>query len=149
MITVISISRVWRCVNADMLAPICWEGYCVLFSDNTCEIIDKGFEIRNRMANEREKKDFARRLGYVFEGDTVEIVKGRKLPIGEHKIVKDAYRYEVPNTYGHSYTDYLVFTDGTKTNIDNVKQVNVNLFNKNTYLRFTKDMPDFYRGGRI
>lgn len=146
---VISVSKVWRCENADMLAPICWEGYCILFNDNTCEIVDKYSEVECRKANEQEKKDFARRLGYVFEGDTVEIVKGRKLPIGEHKIVKNTYRYDVPNTYGHCYTDYFVFTDGTKTNVENVKQINVNSFSKDTYLRFAKEIPSFYRGGRI
>lgn len=146
---VISVSKVWRCENGDTLAPICWEGYCVLFNDNTCEIINESFKIEYGMANEQEKKDFARRLGYVFEGDTLEIVKGRKLPIGEHKVVKNTYRYEVPNTYGRCYTDYFVFTDGTKTNVENVKQVNVNSFSKKAYLRFTKEMPNFYRGGRI
>ena len=146
---VISISKVWRCENSDALAPICWEGYCVLFDDNTCKIVDEHSDVDYNMANEQEQKDFARRLGYVFEGDAVEIVKGRGLPIGEHKIVKDTYRYTVANTYGRCFTDYLVFTDGTKTNIDNVKQVNVNPFGKNVYLRFTKEIPDFYRGGRI
>ena len=79
---------------------------------------------------------------------TVEIIKGRKIPLGERKIVKYGYRYQIRGTYGHGYVDYLVFTDGTKTAIDNIKQVNVELF-ENAVLRFTKDIPILQCGGRL
>lgn len=145
---IISISKVWSCENMDLNAPINWGGYNVLFDDNTSSIVGKAYINVYEMASEEEKKDFARRLGYVFEGDIVETVKGRKIPIGERKIVKSSYKYEVRGTYGHIFTEYLVFSDGSKTNINNVKPVNIRLFN-NGYLRFAEKLPSFYRGGRI
>ena len=48
-------------------------------------------------------------------GDTIKIVNGRKMK-GEIKEVAKMFRFTVPNTYGKQYTDYLVFTDGTKVN---------------------------------
>lgn len=52
-------------------------------------------------------------------GDKVIITRGRKM-LNETKEIKDFYRFVVPNTFGKKYTDYLVFTDGTKVNRFNV-----------------------------
>lgn len=48
-------------------------------------------------------------------GDIVKIIDGRKMK-GETKEIAKMFRFTVPNTYGKIYTDYLVFTDGTKVN---------------------------------
>ena len=55
----------------------------------------------------------------ICEGQLVEVVKGRKLPIGYKGIIKKIYPYK--DKYGRvqSYTAY--FEDGNKTNIDNLK----------------------------
>lgn len=140
---------VWTCENLDLNAQINWQGYSILFNDNTSVIVEKNENLNcYEIASKQERKDFARSLGYIFEGDMVEIIKGRKIPLGERKIVKYGYRYQIRGTYGHCYVDYLVFTDGTKTAIDNIKQVNVELF-ENAVFRFVKDIPIFQYGGRL
>ena len=121
---IIDYGRVWTCENMDNLAPIDWEGYKVLFSDGSIEVIDDLDEVSEyERANIEEYKDFYRERNYLFIGDEVEVIKGRKLPIGEHKIIKDFFIFEVKGTYGHKQTEYVIFTDGTKTDIRNVKSV--------------------------
>ena len=121
---IIDYGNVWTCENMDNLAPINWKGYKVLFSDGSIKVIDDLDEVREyERATEEEYKDFYRERNYLFVGDEVEIIKGRKIPIGEHKIVEDFYTYQVPGTYGHKQTEYIIFTDGSKTDIVNVRNV--------------------------
>ena len=121
---IIDYGKVWTCENMDDLAPITWEGYKVLFSDGSIEVIDDLDEVsKYERANIEEYKDFYRERNFIFVGDEVEIIKGRKLPIGEHKIVEGFYTYQVPGTYGHKQTEYIIFTDGSKTDIVNVRNV--------------------------
>lgn len=119
---IIDYGNVWTCENMDNLAPIDWEGYKVLFSDGSIKVVDNLDDVSNyAVASEEEVKEFYRERNYLFIGDEVEIIKGRKIPIGEHKIVKYFYTYQVAGTYGHKETDYVVFEDGTKTSVANVK----------------------------
>ena len=74
-----------------------------------------------RMATKEEKQLYYMKKGHLFKGQEVEIVKGRKLPIGSKHIIKSFYRYNVAGTYGHCYTDYVVFEDGTKTDVMNIR----------------------------
>lgn len=121
---IIDYGNVWTCENMDNLAPINWEGYKVLFSDGSTKVIDDLDEVSEyAVASEEEVKDFYRERNYLFIGDEVEIIRGRKIPIGEHKIVKGFYTYKVSGTYGHRQTEYVIFTDGTKTDIINVRNV--------------------------
>ena len=53
----------------------------------------------------------------------VEIIKGRKMPIGEHKFIESFYTYVVPGTHGKVSYEYVKFKDGTYTTIDNVKSI--------------------------
>lgn len=118
---VIDYGRVWTCENMDNLAPIDWEGYKVLFSDGSTEIVDslKGFE----RATEEEIKDFYQKRNFIFKNDKIVVIKGRKLPLGEQKTVERFFDYEIPNTYGKRIAKYVVFTDGTKTDIKNIKNI--------------------------
>ena len=121
---IIDYGNVWTCENMDNLAPIDWEGYKVLFSDGSIKVIDDLEEVREyKRATKEEYKDFYRERNYLFVGDEVEIIKGRKIPIGKHKIVEDFYTYQVPGTYGHKQMEYIIFTDGSKTDIVNVRNV--------------------------
>lgn len=52
-------------------------------------------------------------------GDVVEVVKGRKLPIGKVGRVKDIKPYK--DRYGRTQTEYVYFEDGERTSIDNCK----------------------------
>lgn len=117
MIKVIESAEYWECENMDFLAPIIEQGIEYLMSDNTRVHIPYGQEFECVYANQNEKHEFYNGLGFVFEGDKVDIVKGKMK--GESKEISRFFRYVVPNTYGKQYTDYVAFTDGTKTNITN------------------------------
>lgn len=119
---IIDYGNVWTCSNMDNLAPIDWEGYKVLFSDGSIKVIDNLDEVcEYGRANIEEYKDFYRERNFIFMGDEVEIIRGRKIPIGEHKIVEKFFTYNVAETYGHQQTKYVVFADGTKTDIKNIR----------------------------
>lgn len=55
--------------------------------------------------------------GIIVEGDTVEVIKGRKIPIGYIGIVKEIKPFR--DKYGRWQADYIYFTDGKKTNYNN------------------------------
>lgn len=104
----ITTGRAWTCENLDLLAPITAEFVVALFDDGTQDVYHG-----EPMASPDEVRAYVHSTGQVYIGDTVHIVRGRKM-IGETKIVKSAYRYNVPGTYGHAWCDYLTFEDGTK-----------------------------------
>ena len=117
---VIASAEYWECSNMDLISPITEQGIEYLLSDNSRVFIPNGEHFECEEASKEEKHEFYNGLGFVFEGDTVEIVKGKLK--GEIKVIKGFFRYVVPNTYGKQYTDYISFTDGTKTNIDNCQK---------------------------
>ena len=120
MTKVIAKAEYWECENLDLLAPITEQGIEYLMSDNTRVHIPYGQSFDYEEATEQEKHEFYNNLGFVFVGDDVEIVKGNLK--GNTKQIKGFFRYVVPNTYGKQYTDYITFTDGTKTNIANCEK---------------------------
>lgn len=117
MTKVIAKGEYWVCENLDLLAPIIEQGIEYLMSDNSRVHIPYGQSFNYEEANEQEKHEFYNSLGFVFEGDIIDIVKGKLKD--NTKQIKGFFRYVVPNTYGKQYTDYIAFTDGTKTNIAN------------------------------
>lgn len=70
-------------------------------------------------------EDIARKyhhfLGRILVGDTVKVIKGRKLPVGTIGVVDRFWDYK--DRYGRTQTRYIVFSDGTKTNIDNCELI--------------------------
>jgi hypothetical protein len=116
----IDFAPAWTCENWDLLAPIDWEGFEVLWEDGARECVDQIGQDWVK-ASDAEVRAFYRQQGYLFEGDEVEIVSGRKLPIGARKIIKSFFDFEPVGTYGHNVTTYAVFTDGTKTAVKNVR----------------------------
>lgn len=120
---IIDYSPAWSCENLDNLAPIDWQGYELLFADGSRELVDNLDNLKYRMADEDEVKNFYRQQGHLFIGDKVKIIKGRKLPIGEIKTISGFYRYNVPCTYSKVGTDYILFDDNTRTSIYNVQSI--------------------------
>ena len=57
--------------------------------------------------------------GLLMVGDKVEVVKGRKLPVGTVGTITRIYDWK--DRYGRVQTTYAVFEDGRKTNIYNCK----------------------------
>ena len=66
-------------------------------------------------ATDEEKLQYRIYKNRVEVGDTVTIVKGRKM-LNETKKVIKMFTFRPSGTYGHQDVDYLVFEDGTKVN---------------------------------
>lgn len=114
----------WKTYDLDINSPIIENGYRVLFDDNSEEFFkDDSFFTKYQKANSEEIKSFRLQRGYITIGDKVIIYKGRKM-VNEIKEIESFFKYIVPNTYGHEYVNYVVFTDGTKVNIRNIKPIN-------------------------
>ena len=60
-------------------------------------------------------------IGELFVGDTVEVYKGRKIPVGT--VAKIERIYDWKDCYGRVQATYAVFTDGRKTSIYNCRLV--------------------------
>lgn len=135
----IATGRWWICENLDLLAPITDEGVAILYNDGGQEFLPS-LPPNLEWASETEKKAYANTLGQVFNGDMVDIVKGKLK--GEKKEVNGFFTYIVKGTYGHGDVDYLTFTDGTKTNI-----LNCAIKGKKVYAY--KEKPEFFVGGRL
>lgn len=58
-------------------------------------------------------------LGLIQIGDRVEVVKGRKLPIGTIGTVAKVYDWR--DRYGRKQATYAVLEDGQKTNVNNLR----------------------------
>lgn len=71
--------------------------------------------------NETVKKIYMHHKDIILEGDTVEVFKGRKIPIGYTGIVKSIKPFY--DRYGRWQADYIYFADGQKTNYNNCKLV--------------------------
>ena len=54
-------------------------------------------------------------------GSEVEVIKGRKYPIGLRGTVKKLYEYVVPNTYNKVKVQYAVLDTGERINVKNLK----------------------------
>ena len=109
----------WACENLDLNAPIVEEGMAYLLEDGSTDYIEDGKVPADTYirVTESEYKAFYNRKGFVFRGNLVEVYKGRMK--GYKGIAKSFFRYDVAGTYGKVYTDYIVFEDGSKTNILN------------------------------
>lgn len=66
-------------------------------------------------ATEEQLETYRKHKNKFKIGDTVKIVKGRKM-VGEEKVIYKFFTYRPNGTYGHQDIEYLVFTDGTKVN---------------------------------
>lgn len=71
--------------------------------------------------DEEVRRKYLRFKGIIQVGDTVEVFKGRKVPIGTVAEVKEIKPYY--DHYHRHIADYAYFTDGQRTNIDNCKLI--------------------------
>lgn len=69
--------------------------------------------------DENVRKIYMHFHGIILVGDTVEIVRGRKIPHGT--VAKVVKIYDWRDCYGRTQATYAVFEDGRKTNINNCK----------------------------
>ncbi len=69
--------------------------------------------------NEEVRVLWLHSMGRILVGDVVEVVKGKKMPIGYIGRVEAIKPYK--DRYGRKVADYVYFEDGQRTNIDNCK----------------------------
>ena len=74
-------------------------------------------ELRYMQINKEIRWLWLHRSGIIQIGDTVKVVKGRKLPVGKTGKVKDIKPYF--DRYRRWCCDYIYFDDGTRTSIKN------------------------------
>ena len=67
--------------------------------------------------DEEAAHEYRKFCGVVSVGDTVRVVKGRKIPLGTVAKVVRTYVYR--DKYGRYVTTYAVFEDGRKTSVSN------------------------------
>jgi len=71
--------------------------------------------------DEKVLRDFQHYNGMILEGDTVVVIKGRKIPLMTQHVVH--HKRDVYDRYGRVMAVYLVFTDGLQTNENNCMRV--------------------------
>ena len=62
-------------------------------------------------------------LKVITEGSRVEVIKGKKYPIGLRGTVKKLYTYIVPNTYNKVRIQYVILETSEKIDIKNIKLI--------------------------
>ena len=107
-------------VTALFVDPETWETKSVCVRDYDYDDCSRDNDELYYMEIDREAEELYRKhLNIVAVGDTVEVVKGRKIPHGT--IAKVAKVYDWKDCYGRVQTRYAVFEDGRKTSVYNCK----------------------------
>ena len=75
----------------------------------------------NAQINEAVRCQWLHDNGVIVKGDTVEVYKGRKVPVGTIGTVVDIKPFY--DRYGRWQADYVYFADGVRTNINNCRLV--------------------------
>lgn len=79
--------------------------------------------LRNMPIDESVHRQYLHHIGHILEGDTVEVYKGRKIPIGYTGIVKAIKPF--CDRYGRWQANYIYFADGQRTNYNNCRLVKI------------------------
>lgn len=74
-------------------------------------------ELYHMAVNEDVLSQYRHDNGEICKGDTIKVVKGRKIPKGTVAVVKEIKPWY--DRYGRYQATYLHFTDGTRTNVNN------------------------------
>lgn len=78
-------------------------------------------EVYNMPIEEEAVKAWNRHLGIISVGDTIKVVKGRKVKIGTIAEVVDMYDWK--DRYGRAQTRYAVLDTGEKTSVTNCELI--------------------------
>ena len=110
-------------VVATLFNPITYEADSVVVRDYEYGDCSRdNDEVYDMPIDKEVWKIWQHHLGHIVPGDTVEVVKGRKIPIGytgKVKQIKPIY-----DRYDRWVADYVYFEEyGKKTNITNVKRI--------------------------
>ena len=103
-------------VTLESFSKIVWD------IDNDWLLFDEEIQIlRNLPINEEVQRIWKHHNGEILIGDTVEVFKGRKMPIGYVGIVEKIKPFH--DRYGRWQANYIYFADGQKTNYNNCKLI--------------------------
>lgn len=78
-------------------------------------------ELYDMPIDEEARKQWFHSKGIILEGDTVEVVKGRKVKVGTVAVVTG--KREIKDRYGRWLADYVILDNGEQTNVDNCRIV--------------------------
>ena len=118
---VLETATVWECEEPDFNAPIKRVGRVALFLDGHTEVFweEEYATLWNLpRANDDQRNYYRLRHGFLLAGDSVEIVRGRKLPIGMKARITGFSIYQVPDSAIR--VTYVILEGGKKTRIQNV-----------------------------
>ena len=119
---VLETATVWECEEPDFNAPIKRVGKAALFLDGHTEVFweeDYATLWNLPRANEEQRNYYRLRHGFLLEGDSVKVVRGRKLPIGMTSKIKGFNIYQV--TDSSVRIPYVILEGGKKTRIRNIE----------------------------
>lgn len=71
--------------------------------------------------DEDASKKYGHSIGLIFDGDFIEVFKGRKVPIGTVAKVKKIYA--VKDKYNRWVADYALLENGMRTNVNNCRYI--------------------------
>ena len=109
-------------VTALFVNPETWEDYLVCVRDYDYGDCSRDNDELYYMPIDEEVAELYRKhIGIIAAGDTVEVYKGRKVPIGT--VAKVARVYDWRDCYGRTQATYAVFEDGRKTSVYNCRIV--------------------------
>ena len=97
----------------ESFSEITWDIDRPYINDERVEIL------RYLPINGEVKRIYLHHIGRILEGDSVEVFKGRKIPVGYVGVVKSIKPFY--DRYGRWQADYIYFADGQKTNYNNCK----------------------------
>ena len=105
-------------VVALFVNPVTWKSYTVCVRDYDYSDCSRDNDELYHMPIDEEAADAWRKhIGIVEAGDTVKVVKGRKVPLGTVAKVTRVYDYK--DRYGRVVAVYAVLDNGQKTSVYN------------------------------
>ena len=105
-------------VSATFYNPDTKEEYCCCVRDyDYADCSRDNDELYYMTINEDIRRQWLHDNGVILVGDTVKVVKGRKVPIGTIAKIIDKKPYK--DRYGRTRAIYAYLNNGTKTNINN------------------------------
>lgn len=78
-------------------------------------------ELYHMGIDEEARRAWLHTKGIILAGDTIEVIKGRKVKVGTVAVVTKTR--EIKDRYGRWVADYVVLDNGEQTNIDNCRLV--------------------------
>jgi hypothetical protein len=103
-------------VTGESFSKIVWD------ADNP-QVERENAELYKIPLNDEVRHLWLNHNGIICKGDTVEVFKGRKVPVGTVAVVTDIRPF--CDRYGRVQCRYAYFSNGMRTNIDNCRLVAV------------------------